>query len=434
MVAKRDFTDRFLKSVKPTAPGKRAIFFDAQVPGFGIRVTERSTDECKGAFVLATRYPGSPNPVPRRIGDYPAMSLAEAREIAREWRRDIAKGIDPKERAAEAAREKQRLKANTFGAAFADYAEEHLRTLRTGAAVEAQVRKHVLPALENRPLREIKRAELFALLKQVKKNAPIGVNRITAYVKKFFLWAIENDLVDDSPAASIKRPASEKDRARDRVLNDWEIRAFWLACSEMGEAPVRSAFGRAFKFMLATGQRRSEVGAATWSEIDKSRALWMLSKGRTKANRAHDVPLSGLALSIIDDCPKLGDFVFASGKSGNAGGQVALRGWSKAKERLDALMVTHARADGEEEPKEIEEWHLHDLRRSCATHMARLGVDRLVISKILNHAEGGVTKTYDRHRYEAEKRAALDSWALHLRAIVDGKAGGNVVQLASVRG
>jgi len=95
--------------------------------------------------------------------------------------------------------------------------------------------------------------------------------------------------------------------------------------------------------------------------------------------------------------------------------------------------VTHARADGEEAPKEIEEWHLHDLRRSCATHMAKLGVDRLVISKILNHAEGGVTKTYDRHRYEAEKRAALDRWALHLRAIVDGKAGGNVVQLASVR-
>jgi integrase len=428
MVAKRDFTDRFLKSIKPTAPGKRAIFFDAQIPGFGIRVTERSTDECKGSFVLVTRYPGSPNPAPRRIGDYPPMSLAEAREIAREWRRDIAKGIDPKERAAEAAREQQRLKANTFGAAFADFAADHLKTLRTGAAAEAQVRKHIFPTLESRPLREIKRAELFALLKQVKKNAPIGVNRITAYVKKFFLWAIENDLVDDSPAASIKRPASEKDRARDRVLNDWEIRAFWLACGEMG------AFGRAFRFMLATGQRRTEVGAATWGEIDKSRALWTLSKGRTKANRAHDVPLSGLALSILDECPKLGDFVFASGKSGNAGGQVALRGWSMAKERLNALMVTHARADGEEAPKENEEWHLHDLRRTAATHMARLGVDRLVISKILNHAEGGVTKTYDRHRYEAEKRAALDRWALHLQAIVDGKTGGNVVQFASVRG
>ena len=432
MVAKRDFTDRFLKSIRPTSPGKRAIFFDAQIPGFGIRVTERSSDECKGAFVLVTRYPGSSNPAPRRIGDYPVTSLAEAREVAREWRRDLAKGIDPQEKVAEAGREKQRLRANTFGAAFATFADDHLKTLRTGAVVEAQVRKHVFPTLENRPMREIKRTEISALIKQLKKNAPVGANRILAYVKKFFLWAIENDLVDDSPAASIKRPTSEKDRGRDRVLADWEIRAFWAACGEMG------AFGRAFRFMLATGQRRSEVGAATWNEIDRGEASWTLGKARTKAKRLHDVPLSALSLSIVHDCPKLGDFVFASGRTGNAhegraSGPVALAGWSKAKERLDELMLKHAKAfaDGEEEP---EEWRLHDLRRTAATHMAKLGVDRLVISKILNHAEGGVTKTYDRHRYEAEKRAALDRWALRLQAVVDGKDDGKVVQLAKVRG
>jgi integrase len=244
-------------------------------------------------------------------------------------------------------------------------------------------------------------------------------------------------LVDDSPAASIKRPTSEKDRSRDRVLDDWEIRAFWLACGEMG------AFGRAFKFMLATGQRRTEVGAATWSEIDKSRGQWTLSKGRTKANRLHDVPLSGLALAILEDCPQTANFIFASGKVGNArdgrdSGPVALAGWSMAKERLDELMLTHARAlavaDGREGPREIEEWRLHDLRRSCATHMARLGVDRLVISKILNHAEGGVTKRYDRYQYAAEKRAALDRWALHLQAIVAGETVSNIVELAKVRG
>jgi hypothetical protein len=83
-----------LKSIRPTAPGKRTIFFDAQIPGFGIRVTERSTDECRGSFVLVTRYPGSPNPAPRRIGDYPAMTLAKAREIAREWREDLRQGIE----------------------------------------------------------------------------------------------------------------------------------------------------------------------------------------------------------------------------------------------------------------------------------------------------------------------------------------------------
>ena len=96
MVAKRDFTDRFLRSIKPAQTGKRVIIYDAQVPGFGIRVTERSTDDSKGSFVLVTRFPGSPNPTPRRIGDYPAMTLAKARQIAREWREDIRQGIDPK--------------------------------------------------------------------------------------------------------------------------------------------------------------------------------------------------------------------------------------------------------------------------------------------------------------------------------------------------
>ena len=436
MAAKRDFTDRFLKSIKPTAPGKRSIFFDAQIPGFGIRVTERSTDECKGSFVLVTRYPGSPNPAPRRIGDYPVMSLAEAREVAREWRRDIAKGIDPKEKAAEAAREQQRLRANTFGAAFASFADDHLKTLRTGAAVEASVKNHVFPALEGRPMREIRRSEILALINRLKKESPIAANRVLAYLKKFFAWALENELIDDSPAASIKRPVSEKDRGRDRVLNDWEIHAIWEACGEM------SAFGRAFRFLLATGQRRSEVGAMTWREIARKEALWTLPKARTKAKRLHTVPLSHLALSILDDCPKIGDFVFASGRSGAAresemAGPVALAGWGKAKERLDQLALRHAKAlaaeRGENEPKEIAEWRLHDLRRTAATHMARLGVDRLVISKVLNHAEGGVTKGYDRHGYDDEKRRALDLWAQRLRAIVDGTGGGNVVHLSTAR-
>ena len=265
---------------------------------------------------------------------------------------------------------------------------------------------------------------------------PIGVNRVLAYTKKFFSWAIENELVDDSPAASIKRPTSEKDHKRDRVLADWEIRAFWQASGEMG------SFGRAFRFMLATGQRRTEVGAATWGEIDKSRTLWTLSKARTKAKRLHDIPLSSLASDILEDCPRTGDFIFASGRSGNArdghaAGPVALAGWSKAKERLDELMLKHAKAlaalEEDERPKEIEEWRLHDLRRTCATHMARLAVDRVVIGKVLNHAEPGVTATYDRDDRASEKRIALDRWALRLQAIADGKEDGKVLQFASVR-
>ncbi len=102
------------------------------------------------------------------------------------------------------------------------------------------------------------------------------------------------------------------------------------------------------------------------------------------------------------------------------------------------MALNHAKARAathvEVEPKEIAEWRLHDLRRTAATHMTRLGVERLVVSKILNHAEGGVTKGYDRHRYETEKRHALTLWSERLRAIVEGSDGGNVVSIASGRG
>ena len=121
MASKRDFTDRFLKSIKPTAPGKRRIFFDAQIPGFGIRVTERSADECKGSFVLVTRYPGSPNPVApphwRLSGHEPRRRREKSRENGGE---DIAKGIDPKEKAAEAEPRKAAAQGEHLWSGFRD--------------------------------------------------------------------------------------------------------------------------------------------------------------------------------------------------------------------------------------------------------------------------------------------------------------------------
>ena len=435
MVTKRDFTDRFLKSIKPAEKGKRVVIYDAQIPGFGIRITDHCTDDNKGAFVLITRFPGSSNPAPRRIGDYPAMTLAKAREIAREWREDIRRGIDPKEKEAARRREQERLRADTFRAAFETYAEEKLSKLRTGNAVAAAVKTYAFPGLADRPMKEIKRREVLDMLKGIAKSYPIAANRVSAYVKTFFLWAVNEELIEDLPAATIKRPSKENER--DRVLKDWEIRAIWRACGELG------AFGRAFRFMLATGQRRTEVGEMTWSEIDRKRAVWTLEKDRTKAERAHLLPLSPLALSILEECPKIGDYVFSTGRSGRGrlavdARPVPISGWGKAKEHLDALALKHARAlaeqEGDETAEAFPDWRLHDLRRTAATHMGKLGVERLVVGKVLNHAEPGVTRKYDRHDYFAEKRRALDLWAARLEAIVDGTDGGNVVQLATARG
>ena len=429
MVPKRDFTDRFLRAVKPATPGKRVIIYDAQVPGFGLRVTEKSSAENKGAFVLVTRFPGSPNPSPRRIGDYPAMTLSRAREIAREWRADIERGVDPKIEEAKRQREEERRRADTFEACFAAFAEDHLSTLRTGKVVKDAVRKHVYAKWAHRPISEIGRADVNDLIKSLRKEAPIAANRLLSYLKKFFSWAVDEEMLEASPAAAVKRPAKEV--KRDRVLNEAEIRAIWQACGELG------AFGRAFKLMLLTGQRRTEIGQMTWAEIDSKQRIWSLARERTKADRSHEIPLSDLAMSVIAECPKLGDFVFSTGRralttTGAKAKAGPISGWSKAKSRLDKLALEKAAtATDNGDANGVGEWHLHDLRRTCATYLAKFGTDRIVISKILNHAEGGVTSVYERHRYDQEKGRALELWSERLAAIVDETDGGNVMQLAA---
>ena len=354
--------------------------------------------------------------------------FAKARELAREWREDIRQGVDPKAREAERQREEARRRADTFGACFEAFAEDHLSTLRTGKVVKATVVRRVYPVWKDRPISAIKRADVNELLRSVRKEAPIGANRLLAYLKKFFAWAVDEDLIEASPAAAIKKTA--KENKRDRVLTEAEIRAIWQACGELGP------FGRAFKLMLLTGQRRNEVGRMTWKEIDRKQKAWSLARERTKADRAHDIPLSDLAVALIDECPKLGEFVFSTGRNSRMkiGDRQAkptpISGWGKAKASLDEIAARKANEEaGEGDAIAITDWRLHDLRRTCATYLAKLGTDRIVISKILNYAEGGVTDIYERHRYDAEKRRALEAWSRRIEAIVHHEPAGNVVRL-----
>jgi integrase len=425
MALKRDFTDRFLKSIKPAPTGKRVLHWDAQVPGFGIRTTDKTAPGA-GSFVLVARFPGSNNPTARHIGDYPVMSLAQGRQTAREWRETIRLGIDPKVKIERQRAEEARQRAQTFEAAFDAYAADKLVHLRTGAAVKSTVARLVYPSWGERPLREITRADAKALIREIKERAPINANRVLSYLKTFGTWAIdEADLLDNSPFAAIKRPTPEKDRARDRKLSDAELRAFWHACDVLG------IFGRAFKVMLLTGQRRSEVGAMRWSELDLRNKVWTLPKARTKGKREHEIPLSDAVIEIIASTPRLdgSPYVFASGRRGATGAYGSIQGWGRAKEALDRIVAEEI---GGEDAATILPWTIHDLRRTCATRLGKLGVPRLVVAKTLNHATSDVTSVYDRHDYEIEKRAALDRWAAHLLGIVD-EAGDNVVSLAAAR-
>lgn len=431
MADKRDFTDRYLRSLKPAEKGKRYIKYDAQVPQFGIRVSDKSTRDNIGAFVLVARFPGSPNPAPRSIADFPATPLGKAREVAREWRELIAKGIDPKSKQDEERRAEERRRADTFDAVLEVYAAERLakKSERYARDAKSALKRYAGKAWGDRPIASIRRADVKSLIREIDKDAPAASSMQLTLLKTFFKWCEREELLESSPASSVESLADEV--RRDRVLAEWEIRALWRACARLG------AFGRAFQFMLVTGQRRTEVGQMKWSELDLRAKVWTLPRERTKADRAHEVPLSDVGLSIINDCPRISDYVFATGRAARDGGEAALAGWSKAKGALDALMLVEAQQlaneRGEEPLAAIAGWRLHDLRRTCATNLARLGVDRIVISKLLNHAEGGVTSVYDRHARDPEKRAAMERWGQRLREIVDGTDGSNVVPLRAER-
>jgi integrase len=417
MVPKRDLTDRTLKALKPADPGKRYFAWDAQIPGFGVRITDRSPPSV--SFVLVARFPGAKNPAPRQIGDYPAVDLAKARQTAREWREDIAKGIDPKAKAKAAQRNAERLRANTFRAAFEAFADEHLSTLRTGAVVKRVVEKHVVPVFGDRPLSELTRADGKDLLRSLAKTTPIHANRICSYLHKFGVWAEDDERVVESPFATLRRPAKEV--PRDRILSDQEIRAVWAAGGEMG------SFGRVARFLLATAQRRCEVSDATWDEFDLAQELWRLPRERTKSNRAHVVPLSPLAIMLIAEAPRIGVHPFATRTI--RGATVPISAWATFKDKLDALALAELRRIVGAEA-EFPAWRLHDLRRTAATRMGKPSVDRLHISKVLNHSEKGVTgQVYDLYEYLPEKRRALERWGARLSAIVEGGDAGNIVHL-----
>jgi integrase len=409
-VTRVELTDRMLKALRPGTEtwskyvdGKdRPILWDTVVPGgFGVRIsgTRRS-------FVLVKRYPGSKNPTQRAIGACGAISLDKAREKARAWLELIQKGIDPADHEEEQRAAEQRRRADTFAATFESFVAHHLSTLRTGRDVEIIMRRALLPGWGGRPLTGITRRDVIAIVFGIHDGgSKIAANRTLAYIKKFFAWCVERGLLDASPASLVKNPARET--SRDRTLSDVEIRAVWRACDRCGAA------GRAIQFMLATGCRRAEAGGVVWSEIDFGDRLWRLPAHRVKNNRSHELPLSDVAIACFAEAR--GAFAFSTD-----GGTTPVNGWSKAKRRLDAAALEELQR--ERPGADFPEWHLHDLRRSVATNLARLGVDRVVIGKILNHtANGDVTAIYDRYGRDREITEAMAAWGLRLKQIVDGK-------------
>jgi len=263
--------------------------------------------------------------------------------------------------------------------------------------------RDVLPRIGYRKAKDIRRRDIVAILDDiVDRGAPIAANRAFEVIRKMFNFAIERDIIDSSPCYMVKKPAEEN--RRDRILTAGEIVRFWNGLSDTAiSMPVQLAV----KFVLVTAQRKGEVINAGWKEFDLDAGWWTIPAEREKNKMSHRVPLSSMALDILNELkayPIESEFLFPSPSTD---GPILDTAVDRAIRRNRERLV-------------IEYFTPHDLRRTAASHMTSIGISRLVISKILNHVESGVTAVYDRHSYDKEKRNALDAWCRRLNEILTG--------------
>jgi integrase len=239
------------------------------------------------------------------------------------------------------------------------------------------------------------------LLRETAKAGPILANRVLDSLKTFFIRCVKDGKLAKSPCEGIDPPSPKN--PGDRVLSDDEVRLVWQAAEKMGPP-----FGLMVQLLILTGQRRGEVAGMERQELDHAKRLWTLPPPRVKNNRRHAVPLSPQALAVIERAPRIGDrFVFTTN------GNTAASDFGKNKRRLDALL-----------PAKMPPWCLHDLRRTCASGMARLGVSLPVTEKVLNHISGsfsGIVSVYQQHDFADEKRQALETWAAHVDGLIGGR-------------
>jgi integrase len=318
------------------------------------------------------------------IGRYPAYGLAEAREAAARILRTVSEGRDP-----------GRPNAGSMDVAIAQFLERYARRkYRPSTLREVSRTLHrAAAAWRGRRLDSITKADVRDLLDSI--SAPSASNQALKQIKRVFNWAVAEDLLKSSPLVGLQNPHPE--HSRDRILTDEELRKVWNAADAVGYA-----FGDFVKVAILTGQRPGEVSGMRRDELRGD--SWMLPSERVKNKRSHSVPLSRQAVAIIEAAPQISDdYVFSHGAK-------PIRGYHPSKQALD-------KASG------VSDWTLHDLRRTCASGLARLGVSIAVIEQILNHRGGslaGVTGVYIRHQFEKEKREALQQWADYVERLVQG--------------
>jgi len=406
---KKKLTDFQIKNLK--AKDKRYTEWGER--GFGVRITPKGVK----TFIFKYRFDSKVRWM--TLGTYPQMNLADAHEAHADAWKVLRQGIDPGAQAIEEREvERQAHTVADLTQEFLDSCAKAGKPKRSLPVYKRILAKDVLPEWGQRKAKDITRRDVKSLLNKVlDRGAPIMANRTLAVIRKMFNYAFDEEIIPISPCIKIKAPAPENQR--DRVLSAAEIRAFWHGLDGENMKGVNAFIKLALKLELASAQRKGECCAAAWEEIDLEEGWWTIpgektmlrinlgvEDGLAKNGRIHRVPLTPLAIEILQEARALsGDspWVFPSPRTNRPLTPPAVNHAMRL--RLNSLGITFVP---------------HDLRRTAASHMTGMGVPRLVVSKILNHSERGVTAVYDRHSYDREKRQALETWARKLQDIVEG--------------
>jgi integrase len=420
---RKNLTPTLVSGLKPAPEGQRYQVMDAQVPGFGVRVT----DTGHKTFILRTRYPGGSSPTRREIGRCSDISLAAAREKARKWRAMVGQGIDPLAAEEEARASVAKKHAMTFESVAEDFIAQKLPGERKGKDVEREIRRDLMPLWKDRPIGSITDVDVITVIKAKIPDGKVGSRNLLALLKRFFRWVIGQRAygVAISPCATLQTAAilGEMPGPRDRILTDDEILAYWRAATRMPYP-----YGAIYQVLMLTALRLNEATEASWPEFDLPNRLWVIPAARMKGKNAgkkqarpHAVPITDGLLSVLQALPRFreGQHLFSS-----TYGAAAVWMGTKPKERLDRRMLLTlralARTRGEDYRRVVLPHFVnHDVRRTVRSQLSRLKLAEEVREAVLAHARPGIKGVYDVHDYLDEKREALELWGARLHEIVN---------------
>jgi integrase len=407
----RALTDTLLKGIKPPSSDREELA-DLRCAGLVFRVTAAGAR----SWCFRFRDPVSGKDARSTIGRYPDISLAKAREAADALRSKVARGINPID---EKRKDRSDAGSKTFGALAARYVEEHARRFKKSAAAdERNLDLHVLPKWRKRRYDHIERADVIELIEGlVKAGSPVQANRIQALISMVFSFALDASLVKVNPCSRLRKRGAENRETR--VLTDGELRQLWARAIL---PPVSRRVGLALRLTLLTGCRSGEVAGITRSELSNlsvpGNGAWLLPAERSKNGRAHFVPLCDLAretlLSAIELIADDNEYVFPSPVE--KGGPITGHALTVAMRRMTGKLDGDGAKTWKADPPSP-----HDLRRTVATRLASMGTPEEDVAAVLNHVRTSVTgRHYDQYQRAAEKRRALDAWALSLQTVFEG--------------